>query len=190
MQRRITFLFRQFCFSFFVFRLGSSGLWLVEIVTKDQLQRIQTRSNIAPPPHLFDNHQSPPPPADPPKTMAPPSREESEAQVRSWGFAHVFTWTDGPYASLLPFSSTILFSPSRARLLADKHRRRNAHYAPHSHHCLTTHLIRRGTLTITYPADERPTKETFGVGSRVDVEAGRVHEVWMGDEGCDHTIEE
>ncbi|CAD6578533.1 MAG: hypothetical protein ASARMPRED_008750 [Alectoria sarmentosa] len=94
--------------------------------------------------------------------MAPPSREESEALVRSWGFSHVFTWTDGP----------------------------NAYYPPHSHHYLTTHLIRRGTLTITYPGDERPTKETFGAGSRVDVEAGRVHEVWMGDEGCDYTIGE
>ena len=68
--------------------------------------------------------------------------------------------------------------------------RRNAHYAPHSHHGLTTHLIRRGALTITYPKDERPTKETFGVGDRVDVEAGRVHEVWMGDEGCEYVIGE
>ncbi|KAF6223423.1 hypothetical protein HO133_000266 [Letharia lupina] len=94
--------------------------------------------------------------------MAPPSRKESEAQVRSWGFSHVFSWADGP----------------------------NAHYPPHSHHCLTTHLIRRGTLTITYPKDETPTKETFGVGSRVDVEAGRVHEVWMSDEGCEYIIGE
>ena len=68
--------------------------------------------------------------------------------------------------------------------------RRNAHYAPHFHHCLTTHLIRRGTLTITYPKDERPIQETFGVGSRVDVEAGRAHEVWMGDEGCEYVIGE
>ena len=67
---------------------------------------------------------------------------------------------------------------------------RNAHYAPHSHHGLTTHLIRSGALTITYPKDERPTKETFGVGDRVDVEAGRVHEVWMGDEGCEYVIGE
>ena len=68
--------------------------------------------------------------------------------------------------------------------------RRNAHYTPHSHDGLTTHLIRRGALTITYPKDERPTKETFGVGDRVDVEAGRVHEVWMGDEGCEYVIGE
>jgi len=94
--------------------------------------------------------------------MASLSRKESEAQVRSWGFSHVFTWTDGP----------------------------NAHYAPHSHKCLTTHLIRRGALTITYPKDERSTRETFSVGSRVDVEAGRVHEVWMGDEGCEYVIGE
>jgi hypothetical protein len=48
---------------------------------------------------------------------------------------------------------------------------------------LTTHLVRRGSLTITYPEDANPTKETFGVGSRIDVPAGKVHEVWMGDEG-------
>ena len=25
------------------------------------------------------------------------SKREAEAQVRSWGFGHVFTWSDGPY---------------------------------------------------------------------------------------------
>lgn len=58
-----------------------------------------------------------------------------------------------------------------------------AHYPPHSHSGLTTHLIRRGSLTITYPKDPSPTKETFGVGERIDVPAGKVHEVWMGEEG-------
>ena len=129
--------------------------------------------------------------------MAPPTRKESEAQVRSWGFSHVFTWTDGPYVCFsyfLSYQTNIIYSLptplSPFGPIADKHWRRNAHYAPHSHHCLTTHLIRRGTLTITYPKDERPAKETFGVGSRVDVEAGRVHEVWMGDEGCEYVIGE
>ncbi|KPI36134.1 uncharacterized protein AB675_8892 [Cyphellophora attinorum] len=83
------------------------------------------------------------------------SRSASEAKVSSWGFNHVFTWTDRP----------------------------NAHYPPHSHLGLTTHLIRRGSLTITYPDDEKPTKETFGVGARLDVAAGRRHEVWVGKEG-------
>jgi hypothetical protein len=55
---------------------------------------------------------------------------------------------------------------------------------------MTTHLVRRGTLTITYPLDERPSKETFGVGDRIDVPAGRVHEVWMGKEGCEYVIGE
>ncbi|KAI9695588.1 MAG: hypothetical protein M1820_008513 [Bogoriella megaspora] len=83
--------------------------------------------------------------------MATKSRAEAEKEVSSWGFNHVFTWTDGP----------------------------NAYYPPHSHRGLTTHLILRGSLTITYPKDEKPTKETFGVGARVDVDAGRSHEVWM-----------
>lgn len=60
---------------------------------------------------------------------------------------------------------------------------RGAYYPPHSHSGLTTHLIRRGSLTITYPKDPNPTKETFGVGARVDVPAGKVHEVWIGDQG-------
>lgn len=89
-------------------------------------------------------------------------QKEAEDQVRSWGFDNVFTWADGP----------------------------NAHYAPHSHRGLTTHLILRGRLTITYPRDEKPTRDTFGVGDRVDVDAGRVHEVWMGNEGCTYVIGE
>ncbi|TLS22271.1 uncharacterized protein PpBr36_09750 [Pyricularia pennisetigena] len=90
------------------------------------------------------------------------SRREAEAKVKAWGFPHVFTWTDGP----------------------------NAHYTPHTHNGLTTHLILDGELTITYPEDDNPTKETFGVGSRIDVDAGRVHEVWIGKDGCTYVIGE
>lgn len=67
---------------------------------------------------------------------------------------------------------------------------RNAHYPPHSHRGLTTHLILRGELTIAYPDDPKPTKETFGVGARLDVDAGRRHEVWVGNEGCTYVIGE
>ncbi|KAI1335321.1 hypothetical protein F5Y15DRAFT_419986 [Xylariaceae sp. FL0016] len=88
--------------------------------------------------------------------MAQKTPKDSEAQVRSWGFDHVFTWTDGP----------------------------NAHYQPHSHAGLTTHLILNGQLTITYPKDDSPEKKTYSVGDRIDVDAGRIHEVWMGPEGC------
>ncbi|KAK2021416.1 hypothetical protein LX32DRAFT_258299 [Colletotrichum zoysiae] len=90
------------------------------------------------------------------------SQRDREAEVKSWGFPSVFTWTDGP----------------------------NAHYPPHAHRGLTTHLILRGSLTITYPKDETPQKVTYGVGDRVDVDAGRVHEVWVGDEGCTYIIGE
>ncbi|CAL5866108.1 uncharacterized protein PFLUO_LOCUS315 [Penicillium psychrofluorescens] len=93
---------------------------------------------------------------------------ESERLVRSWGFRHVFTWEDGS----------------------------NSHYSPHSHGGLTTHLIRRGSFTITYPEDNanlrggEVTKETFGVGARIDVPAGKLHEVWIGDQGCEYVIGE
>lgn len=67
---------------------------------------------------------------------------------------------------------------------------RNAHYPPHSHGGLTTHLILNGELTITYPQDKEPKKETFGPGARIDVDADRLHEVWMGSRGCTYVIGE
>ncbi|KAK7533708.1 hypothetical protein IWX49DRAFT_313005 [Phyllosticta citricarpa] len=90
------------------------------------------------------------------------SASQAEGQVRSWGFSHVFTWSDGP----------------------------NAYYPPHKHNDLTTHLILDGELTITYPNDKTPAKETFGPGARLDVEANRLHEVWMGSTGCTYVIGE
>ncbi|KAK3310744.1 uncharacterized protein B0T15DRAFT_519294 [Chaetomium strumarium] len=94
------------------------------------------------------------------------SQKEAEAEVRSWGFSHVFTWTDGA----------------------------NAYYPPHSHAGLTTHVILKGQLTIAYPQDgdaqHREMKTTYGVGDRIDVDAGRVHEVWIGREGCTYVIGE
>lgn len=68
------------------------------------------------------------------------SRGEAEKEVASWGFRHIFTWTDGG----------------------------NAYYPPHSHSGLTTHLILRGQLTISYPDEPHIEKETFGPGARVD----------------------
>ncbi|KAI0850018.1 hypothetical protein F5Y00DRAFT_261121 [Daldinia vernicosa] len=94
--------------------------------------------------------------------MSNKSHKNYEAEVRSWGFSHVFTWTDGP----------------------------NAYYRPHSHSGLTTHLILDGQLTINYPKDANPEKKTYTVGDRVDVDAGRVHEVWIGDNGCTYVIGE
>ena len=67
---------------------------------------------------------------------------------------------------------------------------RDMWYPPHSHDNVTTHLILRGELTITYPDDASPKKETFGVGARLDVEAGRKHEVWIGSQGCTYVIGE
>lgn len=67
----------------------------------------------------------------------------------------------------------------------------NAYYRPHSHPGLTTHLIVSGDMTIAFPADPvLPEKKKYGVGERVDVEAGRVHEVWIGSEGCTYVIGE
>lgn len=75
-----------------------------------------------------------------------------------------------------------------ARLMMVCHR--NSHYKPHSHRGLTTHLILSGQLTIIYPEDKDPKKTTFGVGERIDVDAGKVHEVWIGPEGCTYVIGE
>ncbi|KAK7984822.1 hypothetical protein PG988_002444 [Apiospora saccharicola] len=100
--------------------------------------------------------------------MQSKSRKEYEAEVRSWGVS----------ARLYLDRWAIEWEPS------------NAHYSPHSHGGLTTHLILKGQLTITYPNDAQPEKKTFSIGSRIDVEAGRVHEVWMGAEGCTYVIGE
>lgn len=112
------------------------------------------------------------------------TRSESERLVRDWGFRHVFTWSDGRYVVLFPCFGTIkltLYS--------------GAYYSPHTHEGLTTHLVRRGAMTVTYPEDNAKNggqvkKETFGVGARVDVPAGKLHEVWIGDEGCEYVIGE
>ncbi|KAH7123723.1 hypothetical protein B0J11DRAFT_529713 [Dendryphion nanum] len=90
------------------------------------------------------------------------SQKDAEREVRDWGFKHVFTWTDRP----------------------------GAHYPPHRHSNLTTHLILNGQLTITYPDDVEPKKETFGTGDRIDVDAKRSHEVWVSKEGCTYVIGE
>ncbi len=67
-------------------------------------------------------------------------------------------------------------------------------YPPHSHANLTTHVILSGRLTIAYPrdgdAEQREKRTTYGVGDRIDVDAGRVHEVWIGEEGCTYVIGE
>lgn len=34
--------------------------------------------------------------------MPPPPQSNPETQVRSWGFSHVFTWTDGTNARIYP----------------------------------------------------------------------------------------
>ncbi|EPS94703.1 hypothetical protein FOMPIDRAFT_61565 [Fomitopsis schrenkii] len=90
------------------------------------------------------------------------SSKDAEKQVRSWGFSHVFTWTDSP----------------------------NYHYNPHRHDGMTTHLILSGELTVSYPEDDPDRKETLGPGARFDVPAGKVHEVWVGKEGCTYVIGE
>lgn len=56
-------------------------------------------------------------------------------------------------------------------------RNRNAHYPPHKHGGLTTHSILSGEFTVTYPEENPSKKETFGTGVRIDVPAGKVHEV-------------
>ncbi|KAH8694074.1 hypothetical protein BGW36DRAFT_300482 [Talaromyces proteolyticus] len=95
-------------------------------------------------------------------------RTECETMVKRWGFKHVFTWADSS----------------------------DAYYPPHTHTSVTTHLICRGSLTITYPEDNQAIhngevkKETFGVGDRIDVPAGKLHEVWIGKEGCEYVIGE
>lgn len=66
----------------------------------------------------------------------------------------------------------------------------NAHYPPHSHGSLTTHLVVQGAMTLWYPDEADGQKTAYGPGARIDVDAGRVHEVWIGPEGCTYVIGE
>ncbi|CAL3970973.1 unnamed protein product [Diplocarpon coronariae] len=86
----------------------------------------------------------------------------SEQEIRSRGSPRVFTWIDNP----------------------------NSHCSPHSHRGLTAHLLLEGQLTIAYPREKEPEKETFGIGERIDVEAGRTQQVWIGPEGCTYVMGE
>ncbi|KZT29521.1 hypothetical protein NEOLEDRAFT_1145228 [Neolentinus lepideus HHB14362 ss-1] len=95
------------------------------------------------------------------------SEAEAQRQVRSWGFSHVYTWSDRP----------------------------NTYYSPHTHGGVTTHLILSGEFTVAFPSskkgvrlEEEVKKETFGPGARIDVGAGQLHEVWIGEEGSGDTI--
>ncbi|THW97503.1 hypothetical protein D6D15_00167 [Aureobasidium pullulans] len=94
--------------------------------------------------------------------MAPKTQKEAEAEVRGWGFNYVFTWTDRP----------------------------GAHYPPHTHSGITTHLVLRGSLELSYPDDPSPKKELCRVGDRFDVDANRRHEVWVGKDGATYVIGE
>ena len=84
----------------------------------------------------------------------------------------------------------LIFANTCVAVAANESHSRNVHYPPHRHGGLTTHLILNGELTITYPEDKEPKKETFGPGARLDVDAKRLHEVWMGDGGCTYVIGE
>ncbi|EFW22292.1 conserved hypothetical protein [Coccidioides posadasii str. Silveira] len=108
--------------------------------------------------------------------MTSSARAQDENLVRSWGFSTVFTWRDEP-------------EPDSHNLTHPYVYRRDTYYPPHSHNGLTTHLIRHGTLTIAFPKDGGA-KKMYGPGSRIDVDAGQLHEVWIGYEGCEYVIGE
>ena len=78
----------------------------------------------------------------------------------------------------------------RDRLISGHRRRSDAYYRPHTHSGLTTHLVLDGELTISFPEDKIPEKKTYGIGDRIDVEAERLHEVWIGKNGCTYVIGE
>ncbi|OJD12149.1 hypothetical protein AJ78_07206 [Emergomyces pasteurianus Ep9510] len=103
--------------------------------------------------------------------MSSSSQSECEQLVRSLGFSkciHLDRWPVSEPASFPLYE--------------------NAYYAPHAHVGNITHLILGGSFTTTYPHDTANQKEKFGSGARV--ESGKVHEVWIGLEGCEYVIRE
>ena len=67
---------------------------------------------------------------------------------------------------------------------------RNAHYPPHRHSTATTHLVLDGSLTVCYPEETPRQKDVVRKGEWLDVDKGRVHEVWIGENGCTYVIGE
>ncbi|KAI0073410.1 hypothetical protein K474DRAFT_217715 [Panus rudis PR-1116 ss-1] len=88
--------------------------------------------------------------------MSSLTEQQAEQKVRSWGFKNVFTRVEEPHA----------------------------HFKPHKHTFVTTHYILSGTFIVAYPEQNPDKKETFGPGGRIDVPIGKVHEVWIGENGC------
>jgi len=43
------------------------------------------------------------------------SAREDEKAVKSWGFSHVFTWSDGPYVSLVSSTSCVVSASCRVQ---------------------------------------------------------------------------
>ncbi len=132
--------------------------------------------------------------------MAPKSRNEAEAEVRSWGFPHVFTWTDSPWVlTHLSFHSTMIMTSWQEQPLFPAHAqwRDDAFDIKVS---WTKRVLlwkvweadkkRSGKFTVCYPSETPDKKETFGQGARIDVAKGLLHEVWIGDEGCTYVIGE
>lgn len=60
----------------------------------------------------------------------------------------------------------------------------NVHYDPHKHETASTILVVKGQLEVMFPDDTEPQKLVKKPGDVVDIEVGRLHEVWIGPEGC------
>ncbi|KAG0645138.1 hypothetical protein D0Z07_9060 [Hyphodiscus hymeniophilus] len=88
--------------------------------------------------------------------MAARSAKECEQTVRDRGFSEVSAWTDEA----------------------------NAHYEPHKHSGPSTIMIVAGQLTIKFPDDLDGRSVLMKPGDSIDIDAGRLHEVWIGESGC------
>ena len=61
---------------------------------------------------------------------------------------------------------------------------RNAYYEPHRHEGPSAIMIVSGQLTIKFPDDKDAKGMVMKPGDMVDIDAGRLHEVWTGADGC------
>lgn len=60
----------------------------------------------------------------------------------------------------------------------------DVHYVPHSHKHPSVILVVSGQLAILFPNDVNAQKTIMMPGDIVDIDAGRLHEVWIGPRGC------
>ena len=95
-----------------------------------------------------------------------------------------WTWQQPPPHLALPLRQQPSGSYRNARSTDTQVRHSNSYYSPHAHDELSAHLVLEGEMTVLFHDEKEAGKRSYGPGERVDIGIGRLHEVWIGKDGC------